>query len=653
MTVLFYISSHGFGHATRTIALTQEFIKIGIYCIFSSDRPSFLFRNLNKKYFKIRNKKIDFGLVHKNWAETDFSVTLTELKKIINRKEQIFTEEIEYCKRNNIDLIISDIPFLPFEVADRLNIYSIAVSNFNWFYIYDSLNKHKPHPILNEIKKMYLKADKTLRLPFSSPKSMIDDLKTIKTGILAKNAIYKKSETRRRYKIPKNHKIVLLTLRPGDKVPIEPKDILKKKNIILISKFELKHKNHRKISADTDFSALIGACDLIISKTGYSTLAESVQANKAVIYFNRLDFPEDKILINEMKNYPKGYFIPYEKLSNVDWSVIIDNVLKLKAVKKADFYNRNLLIAQKIIWERFKSMDNKLVAIDVGTNNILLLWAYFKNKELKVAHQVSKISGLGKGLENGYLAKDAIKRAKKILTDYIIFSRSFSSKIVVTGTSCSRESKNINLLTKWLKKFDIDFRILTDDEEAYYNGYANLHEFSFPKILTFDLGGGSTEFTEIDNGKIIATSSVNLGLRRLQDKFGDNLDFKLGAAKRILKSIRLENSDFELIGIGGTVITLVFIKNYLEASRSSKIHGQPLSLDDLSKIENFINNSTFDHVNEIIPFEIMNPEFLIFGLTIIKAIMNRFEKDKIYVSEKGLRFGILKEIFNNGSENWE
>ena len=97
-------------------------------------------------------------------------------------------------------------------------------------------------------------------------------------------------------------------------------------------------------------------------------------------------------------------------------------------------------------------MNNKFAVIDVGTNNILFLIARKNNNKLDILHRDSNISAFGKKMQDGYLNPTAINKTKRILSDNIKYARLFTENIIVVGTSCSRDAKNIDIMEQWLKK---------------------------------------------------------------------------------------------------------------------------------------------------------------------------------------------------------
>jgi len=172
MKIAIYISNHGFGHATRMVALSEEFISVGIFCYLITDRPDFLFKHLNSQFFEKREVSIDFGLFQKNWIYPDLEKTEEKLIKLWQTKDSIIEKEVSFLREKSIDLVIGDIPPLAFAAAKLSRIKSIAISNFDWHFMYRTM-LHKNdliNKILEDILEYYSYADLAIRLPFSDEK---------------------------------------------------------------------------------------------------------------------------------------------------------------------------------------------------------------------------------------------------------------------------------------------------------------------------------------------------------------------------------------------------------------------------------------------------------------------------------------------------
>jgi len=287
--------------------------------------------------------------------------------------------------------------------------------------------------------------------------------------------------------------------------------------------------------------------------------------------------------------------------------------------------------------------------IDLGTNSVLLLIAEKQNTHRSVLYRDAKTSLLGKGMKNGLLTKNAIKRAENILKEYISVSKKFNChKIIIIGTSASRESKNITKISHWLKiNYGLPFYILSENEEIKYIYSANIKEFpEFHNMLIFDIGGGSTEFILIKNKKIIIQKSLKIGVRRLNNQFLKSQP-KINYIKEMLNKSKIENKisfSFDTIGVGGTVTTLVAVKNKLQKYIPEKVHKQILYKSDIEYFTKLWLSISDKEAKKLIPFDPLRADVLHSGSLILQEIFNYFSIEKIYASDYGLQFGMLYNL---------
>jgi len=292
---------------------------------------------------------------------------------------------------------------------------------------------------------------------------------------------------------------------------------------------------------------------------------------------------------------------------------------------------------------KFSSKPQKYAIIDVGSNNVLLLLAQKNSKKIEILKRKSIISAMGKNMHNQLLTSNALQRTKKILHQFIIYSRLFTENIIVIGTSSSREAKNINILSDWLlNKYDLTYNIISGEYEAFLNGAANIGEFpQLKNFLLFDIGGGSTEFTLIENQSIIRSYSIKLGIRRLQNEFGNDLENKIQKVRELLKKISLKTYKLPLVGIGGTVTSLAAIQKNLVDYDEETVHKSTVTAAQIKDIYKKIIRLSYREIAKLIPFDPERSDIILTGTMIVKEILNYFNADEFIVSDKGIQYGIL------------
>ena len=165
MKILYYVTDHGLGHASRTVAIIRELRKKKIQIVIRSNDP-FKFLKQSLPEIKIISGQTDFQPVmcKKNGMLFDESKTKINISDWINQMPILIKKESVIIKKIQPDIIISDVSFIPILTASKNNIKSILVSNFVWN---ESLKI--PSNLRTYIKNSYENADAILRLPLGTP----------------------------------------------------------------------------------------------------------------------------------------------------------------------------------------------------------------------------------------------------------------------------------------------------------------------------------------------------------------------------------------------------------------------------------------------------------------------------------------------------
>lgn len=290
-------------------------------------------------------------------------------------------------------------------------------------------------------------------------------------------------------------------------------------------------------------------------------------------------------------------------------------------------------------------MNNTFCVIDVGTNNILLLIATINGK-FQIVKRDSKISGLGKDMQNGLLDLEAIERTKTILAKFITDARNFTENIIIVGTSCSRDAKNISLLSDWLRdEFSIKYNIITGEQEAAFNGRANITEFKeYSNLIMFDVGGGSTEFIWVKNGEVIGTQSLDLGIRRLQNEHGSSHSAKINTTKNSLSTLKsFKLTEPVLVGIGGTATSLSAMKLQLTTYDPALVHKSKVGKIEIKDLYSKLEEKSLAQISELMPFEPRRADLIQTGTMIVLEILDYFNSEDFFVTDRGIQFGILAQ----------
>lgn len=159
---------------------------------------------------------------------------------------------------------------------------------------------------------------------------------------------------------------------------------------------------------------------------------------------------------------------------------------------------------------------NKFVVIEIGSTNTK---SYLYNDG-----QVNNLSLKTIEFKNHYKKENKINEEdKKLLFEFI--NDIEEENIFVFGTSIFRNLP-IDQKEEWLKEFKektaLDFHIVTSDQENEFTVYGAIANIDYKgKIAVMIGGGGSTELSIVENGKIIEKANSSFGAMDTTDMFPD------------------------------------------------------------------------------------------------------------------------------------
>ncbi|BGP42658.1 hypothetical protein JCM10449v2_006670 [Rhodotorula kratochvilovae] len=164
--IAFYCSGHGFGHATRVAAVSQELLRAGHSVTVVTNAPEIPFASILPpaalpaaardvanpgpetaplpRYAEYRKRNVDAGIVQPKAYDVDRRATCEVLQRFLERREQTLAEEIAWLKEADIDCVLSDATFLGCAAAKGAGLPSIIISNFT----FDSCYSYLSHPAL-------------------------------------------------------------------------------------------------------------------------------------------------------------------------------------------------------------------------------------------------------------------------------------------------------------------------------------------------------------------------------------------------------------------------------------------------------------------------------------------------------------------------
>lgn len=304
------------------------------------------------------------------------------------------------------------------------------------------------------------------------------------------------------------------------------------------------------------------------------------------------------------------------------------------------------------------SDENIYSVIDLGTNTCLLLTAKIKDKTLTKIYEALEIPRLGKDLyKTGNISMESFEKVLDIFSKYISISKEYGSeKIFAFGTSAMRDAKNSKEFTDYIEKHTgIKIRIIGGKDEARYSFDGAVSDLDSSKeYAVLDIGGGSTEICYRESSGINSVS-YDIGSVRLYELYfsretelHDPEEIK-AVIKKELGSKKFIAGARELTGVAGTITTLSAIKNGLKDYDEKIVHKDILHISEINEIYRMLTAMTSGERLELGSYMKGRSDVILTGTMILSGVMEYLNQDRIIVSAKGLRYGLLLNIsdFNN------
>ena len=292
----------------------------------------------------------------------------------------------------------------------------------------------------------------------------------------------------------------------------------------------------------------------------------------------------------------------------------------------------------------------KFAAIDIGSNAIRILISnviltedksvYFqKNALVRVPIRLGEDS-----FTMGEISKRNIRRMVKAMKAFkLLMNVHGVSDYLAFGTSALREANNGSHIIDIIKKrAGVKVEIIDGTKEAEIISNSKISDFlDTPKtLLLVDVGGGSTEFTLLNEGNNITSKSFKIGTVRLINNMVDERvweQIKIWIHKHTKEFVKIT-----LLGSGGNINKLIKLAKVKE--------GKPLSRISLNIIYKELESLSYEE--RIINFE-LNPDRADVILPAARIFLKALEwsgGQNIYVPKVGLSDGMIKYLYKKSKK---
>ena len=286
----------------------------------------------------------------------------------------------------------------------------------------------------------------------------------------------------------------------------------------------------------------------------------------------------------------------------------------------------------------------KYAAIDIGSNAVRILVTNvvsYKKKTVFLKNALVRVPiRLGQdAFTNGKISDKNIKRMIKSMKAFKLLMEVHGVKdYLAFATSALRDAKNGSyLVEKVLKKSGIKIEIIDGKKEAKIISNTNVFD-TINKEKTFlyvDIGGGSTEFSVLINGKRNQSKSFKIGTVRMLNSKVEQVT--LDEAESWVRRHTLMHERIYLLGTGGNINKLHKIANIND--------NGPLSYLTLNTLYNQLDALTYEERIVDLGLNPDRSDVILLAAKLFIKILNWSGAKDIYVPKVGLSDGMIRELY--------
>jgi len=314
--------------------------------------------------------------------------------------------------------------------------------------------------------------------------------------------------------------------------------------------------------------------------------------------------------------------------------------------------------------------NTRLASIDIGSHTVRMLAAKIDEgtrvRPMIVERRITRLAeDFGKGQT---LKEPAMDRTLAVMKEYACILEDLGILSISCGaTGVVRRAENSARFLRAIRETTgFQVAILSELSEAYLSTKGSLSVLPAPThpLVSFDLGGSSTEFLLVDpkSDRPQWETSVFIGAATLTARHltGDPTDLESVASARSTVQELLApaisafhglrgggTSPFfpvQMVGTAGTVSTLAAMYLEMESYEPYRINGLVLDRKWLDETVDILIRLPIASRRRLTGLEEGREDIILGGAIIVQEILKGFHQDRFTVTDGGLLEGLLLEL---------
>ena len=331
-SVFFYVSGHGFGHASRDIEAVNAFLRTAgdsFDVVIRTSAARWLFDRSIRGPFTYLEGPCDTGVVQIDSLHLDARETIAQADAFYRRLPAHVEIEAAHLRAHDARLVIADAPPLACAAARAAGVPAVVLSNFTWDWIYEAYGdelRGAPGSI-GTIRAAYQGASEAWRLPLHGGFGMFDRI--VDVPFIARHARHDRTTVVDRLALPRNRPLALTSFGGYGVNDFDPRrlDCLDEWTVVITGRGEAPQlpagahflDEARMYDAGLRYEDLVGAVDVVATKPGFGIVAECLANGTAMLYTSRGRFPEYDVMVGDMPRFLRCEYVPQDRMLAGRW----------------------------------------------------------------------------------------------------------------------------------------------------------------------------------------------------------------------------------------------------------------------------------------------------------------------------------------------
>lgn len=340
------VTSHGFGHATRTAEVLRELRRQvpGVEFLIRAPGREALFREAIGSRFEKWEGPEYFGLAQRSALDIDLAETARLLSGLLAGYDSRLAEETERLHAARVDAVLLDTPPLLFEASSRANVPSFGIANFSWSANYrhysraneiDPLGARTFAAASERLATSESHATAVFELPFTCDLSSFQRRERVPLIARASRTALSRREVCRRLGVDSDRPLILVSF-GGEDLAIGGRAFEHSRFAILETTPHPKSGRPGRMSTATieglglEYVDLVAASDIVLSKPGYGIVTDAIANGSRLLFTDRGDFPEYPVMVREMPSLLPCQHVSREEIADGEWIHAAEGLLSAR-----------------------------------------------------------------------------------------------------------------------------------------------------------------------------------------------------------------------------------------------------------------------------------------------------------------------------------